>query len=77
MYGHKQFIGKVVLSFRLSERMPTHNFYLRLRKALDWEFVREQTHLVYSHTWQPLLDPVPLFNLLLVRHLKILSVTTV
>jgi len=70
MQGHKQFVDKVVLRFRLSERVPTHNFYRRLREVLDWEFVREQTRSVYSHTGQPSLDPVVFFKLVLVGRLE-------
>ena len=70
MQGHKQFVDKVVLRFRLSERVPTHNFYRRLGELLDWEFLREQTRSVYSHTGQPSLDPVVFFKLVLVGRLE-------
>ena len=70
MQGHKQFVDKVVLRFRLSERVPKPNFYRRLREVLDWEFVREQTRSVYSHTGQPSLDPVVFFKLVLVGRLE-------
>ncbi|WP_223650659.1 transposase [Hymenobacter psoromatis] len=70
MQGHKQFVDKVVLRFRLSERVPKHNFYRRLGELLDWEFLREQTRSVYSHTGQPSLDPVVFFKLVLVGRLE-------
>ena len=70
MQGHKQFVDKAVLCFRLSERVPTRNFYRRLRDVLDWEFLRQQTRPVYSYTGQPSLDPVVFFKLVLVGRLE-------
>lgn len=39
MQGHKQFVDKVVLRFRLSERVPHHNLYRRLGELLAWDFL--------------------------------------
>lgn len=70
MQGHKQFVDKVVLRFRLSERVPTHNLYRRLAELLDWNFLYQQTQALYSHTGQPSLDPVVFFKLMLVSRLE-------
>jgi transposase len=70
MQGQKDFHDKMSLCFRLSERVPKHNFYRRLRDLLDWEFLRLQTRPVYSHTGQPSLDPVVFFKLVLVGRLE-------
>ena len=70
MQGHKQFVDKVVLRFRLSERVPTHNLYRRLGELLDWDFLYAQTQPFYSHTGQPSLDPVVFFKLMLVSRLE-------
>jgi transposase len=70
MQGQKDFHDKLSLCFRLSERVPEHNFYRRLRDLLDWEFLRAQTRSVYSHTGQPSLDPVVFFKLVLVGRLE-------
>jgi transposase len=70
MQGHKQFVDKVVLRFRLSERVPTHNLYRRLAELLDWDFLYQQTQALYSHTGQPSLDPVVFFKLVLVGRLE-------
>jgi hypothetical protein len=53
----------MTLCFRLSEQVPKHNFYRRLRDLLDWGFLRPQTRPVYSHTGQPSFDPVVFFKL--------------
>jgi transposase len=70
MQGHKQFVDKVVLRFRLSERVPKQNLYRRLAELLDWSFLYEQTQALYSHTGQPSLDPVVFFKLMLVSRLE-------
>jgi transposase len=69
MQGHKQFVGNVVLRFRLSERVPKQNLYRRLAELLDWDFLYQQTQAFYSHTGQPSLDPV-VFKLMLVNRLE-------
>lgn len=70
MQGHKQFVDKVVLRFRLSERVPKQNLYRRLAELLDWDFLYPQTQALYSHTGQPSLDPVVFFKLVLVGRLE-------
>jgi transposase len=70
MQGHKQFVDKVVLRFRLSERVPKQNLYRQLAELLDWGFLYEQTRSVYSHTGQPSFDPVVFFKLVLVGRLE-------
>jgi transposase len=70
MQGHKQFLDRVVLRFRLSERVPKQNLYRRLAELLDWDFLYEQTQALYSHTGQPSLDPVVFFKLMLVSRLE-------
>jgi len=70
MQGHKHFVDKVVLRFRLSERVPKQNLYCRLGELLDWNFLYEQTRALYSHTGQPSLDPVVFFKLVLVGRLE-------
>ena len=70
MQGHKPLVDKVVLRFRLSERVPKHNLYRRLAELLDWDFLYPQTQALYSHTGQPSLDPVVFFKLMLVSRLE-------
>jgi transposase len=70
MQGQKQFTDKEVTRFRLSERVPPHNFYRRLAELLDWSFLYEETKMLYSHTGQPSLDPVVFFKLVLVGRLE-------
>ena len=66
----KQFPDRVVLRFRLLERVPRHNLYRQLAELLDWEFLYQQTQGLYRHTDQPSLDPVVFFKLVLVGRLE-------
>jgi len=70
MQGQKQFTDKEITRFRLSERVPAHNFYRRLAGLVDWRFLYEETEALYSHTGQPSLDPVVFFKLVLVGRLE-------
>jgi len=70
MQGQKHFTDKEITHFRLSERVPVHNFYRRLAELVDWRFLYEETQALYSHTGQPSLDPVVFFKLVLVGRLE-------
>jgi len=70
MQGQKQFTDKVVVRFRLSERVPRHNLYRRLDEVLNLRFLYEETQALYSHTGQPSLETVVFFKLLLVGRLE-------
>jgi transposase len=70
MQGKKQYLNKEVTRFRLSERVPAHNFYRRLAELVDWRFLYEETQALYRHTGQPSWDPVVFFKLMLVGRLE-------
>jgi transposase len=70
MQGQKQFTDKIVVRFRLSERVPRHTLYRRLEEVLDLRFLEEETQALSSHTGQPSLDPVVFFKLLFVGRLE-------
>lgn len=70
MQGQKQFTDQEVTRFRLSQRVPRHNFYRRLAELVDWRFLYQQTQALYRHTGQPSLDPVIFFKRVLVSRLE-------
>lgn len=70
MQGKKLFLDKEVVRFRLSERMPRHNWYRQLAELVDCTFFYDETRALYSRTGQPSLDPVVFFNLVLVGRLE-------
>jgi transposase len=70
MQGRKRFLEKTRLSFKLSERVPPHNFYRRLKDLLKLDFLYELTVPYYGKCGQKSIDPVIFFKLMLIAHLE-------
>ncbi len=70
MQGRKRFLEKTRLRFKLSERVPPHNFYRRLKDLLDLEFLYQLTTPYYGKCGQKRIDPVIFFKFMLVAHLE-------
>lgn len=73
MQGRKRFLEKTRLCFRLSERVPAHNFYRRLKELLELDFLYALTAPYYGKCGQKSLDPVVFFKFMLVAHLENIS----
>ena len=61
MQGKKTYQEKLFNSFQLSERIPTNNFYRRLKAALDLNFLYNLTQDYYGRSGQKSIDPVVFF----------------
>jgi len=48
MQGKKDYQEKLFAQFQLSERVPEHNFYRRLKEVLDLEFMYAMTKTYYG-----------------------------
>ncbi|SDF16231.1 Transposase domain [Pricia antarctica] len=70
MQGKKQYQEKLFIEFRLSERVPEHNFYRRLRDAVDLRSLYPLTKGYYEESGQKSIDPVVFLKLCLVGHLE-------
>ncbi|MBL4755945.1 MAG: transposase [Flavobacteriales bacterium] len=70
MQGKKDYQEKLYISFQLSDRIPTDNFYRRLKEALDLNFLYKLTKDYYGEEGQKSLDPVVFFKLCLVGYLE-------
>jgi transposase len=70
MQGKKQFAEKLFVSFQLSDRVPEENFYRRLKKVLDLEWVYRKTKKYYGSEGQESIDPVVFFKLILIGYLE-------
>ncbi len=70
MLGKKNFQEKLFLSFSLSNRVPENNFYRRLKKILDLQFVRDMARPYYGTEGQKSIDPTVFFRLMLIGYLK-------
>jgi len=70
MQGKKVYQEKLFNSFSLSSRVPEHNFYRRLKGALDFNFLYKLTEDFYGSSGQKSIDPVVFFKLCLVGYLE-------
>lgn len=70
MQGKKDYQEKLFAHFQLSERVPEHNFYRRLKGELDLEFLYKLTRAYYGESGQKSIDPVVFFKLCLVGYLE-------
>lgn len=70
MQGKKNYQEKLFNSFQLSDRVPKHNFYRRLKDVLHLEFLYSETKAYYGISGQKSIDPVVFFKLCLVGYLE-------
>jgi transposase len=70
MQGKKIYQEKLFNDFRLSERVPAHNFYRRLQSVLDLNYLYVLTKDFYGDSGQKSIDPVVFFKLCLVGYLE-------
>ena len=70
MQGKKDYQEKLFAQFQLSERVPKHNFYRRLKEVVDLDFLYRMTKSYYGESGQKSIDPVVFFKLCLVGYLE-------
>lgn len=70
MLGKKDYQEKLFLSFSLSQRVPENNFYRRLKKVIDLQFVRDMSRPYYGREGQKSIDPTVFFRLMLIGYLE-------
>ncbi len=70
MQGKKDYQEKLFAQFQLSERVPKHNFYRRLKEVLDLDFLYPLTKSYYGESGQKSIAPVVFFKLCLVGYLE-------
>ena len=70
MQGIKNYQEKLFTNFQLSDYVPEHNFYRRLKEQLDLSFLYQKTKAYYGDCGQKSIDPVVFFKLCLVGFLE-------
>lgn len=70
MLGKKYYQPKLFTEFNLSDRIPEHNFYRRLKAILNLDFLQEKTKAYYGICGQKSIDPAVIFKLMLVGYLE-------
>src|SRR5690554_153049 len=73
MQGKKIYQEKLFNDFRLSERVPEHNFYRRLQSVLDLNYLYALTKDFYGDSGQKSIDPIVFFKFCLVGYLENLT----
>ena len=70
MQGKKVYQEKLFLEFKLSDRIPSENFYRQLKEVLDLRFLYKETAEYYGDCGQKSVDVVVFFKLCLVGYLE-------
>ena len=70
MQGKKNFTPQLFVSVNLIDLVPADNFYSRVGKELDLEFIYKATKKYYGKEGQESIDPVVFFKILLVGYLN-------
>ena len=61
MQGKKDYQEQLFHNFQLSERVPTTNFYRRLKQAIDLNYLYQLTKGYYGSSGQKSIDPGSVF----------------
>lgn len=70
MQGRHRYKDRVVLKFCLSDHIPQHNLYYRLKELLQLDYLYEATRPYYGSCGQKSIDPIVFFKLCLIQHLE-------
>nr|WP_321452592.1 transposase [uncultured Carboxylicivirga sp.] len=70
MQGNKEYQEKLFVSFQLSQVVPEHNFYRRLKSVLNLDFLLKDTEAYYGNCGQKSIDPRVFFKLCIVGYLE-------
>ena len=70
MQGRHKFHDRKVLEFCLSEHIPKHNLYYRLKQVLHLDDLYELTRPYYGSCGQKSIDPTVFLKLCLIAHLE-------
>jgi transposase len=73
MQGKKEHQEKLFIQFQLSDHVPADNFYRRLKKLLNLDFLYRSTSAYYGKEGQKSIDPVIFMKLMLVGYLENLN----
>lgn len=70
MQGRKHYQEKLFTQFQLSDKIPQHNFYRRLKELLDLRWLYKKTKKYYGSEGQKSIDPMVFFKLILIGYLE-------
>ncbi len=73
MQGKKRYEEKLFTSIQLSKRIPSNNYYRKLKRNLDFSFIYDRTKSLYGKSGKESVDPVVFFKLCLIRKIENIS----
>ncbi len=73
MQGKKQYEEKLFTSIHLSKRIPSNNYYRKIKRNVDFSFIYDKTKSLYGKKGKESLDPVVFFKLCLIKKFESVS----
>lgn len=70
MQGKKTYEEKLFTTIHLSKRIPSNNYYRKMKRNIDFNFIYKKTASVYGKRGKESLDPVVFFKLCLIRKIE-------
>lgn len=70
MQGKKKYEEKLFTTIQLSRRIPSNNYYRKLKRNIDFNFIYKITESIYGKKGKESLDPVVFFKLCLIRRIE-------
>ena len=67
MQGKKKYQEKLFTTIQLSRRIPSNNYYRRLKRNIDFNFIYKLTESLYGKKGKESLDPIVFFKLCYIR----------
>jgi transposase len=67
MQGKKKYQEKLFTTIQLSRRIPSNNYYRKLKRNIDFQFIYKRTESLYGKKGKESLDPVVFFKLCFIR----------
>lgn len=73
MQGKKTYEEKLFTAINLSKRIPSNNYYRKMKRLIDFNFIYKKTESLYGKRGKESLDPVVFFKLCLIRKIENVS----
>ncbi len=73
MQGKKTYQEKLFTTIQLSKRIPSNNYYRRMKRLIDFSFIYKKTESLYGKKGKESIDPVVFFKLCLIKKIENIS----
>lgn len=73
MQGKKTYEEQLFTTISLSKRVPSNNYYRKMKRLIDFNFIYKKTASIYGKRGKESIDPVVFFKLCLIRNIENIS----